>query len=174
MKKERKGAVLAEPKKKIEVWFAQYAETRQHPTNRLLHFIFIPLMVFSVLGLFWSIPFPYLEFLGKYNGFVNWASFLIAFGGYYYYRISPVLLYLMIMLVFITALIIVQLEKWVMVGGPAIWLVCTITFIISLVGLFIGRSLEGKQHPFVVTVKNLLIGPIWVLHFICLKIGVKY
>lgn len=174
MKKERKGAVQVEPTKKIDLLLAQYAETRQHPTNRLLHFIFMPLMVFSVLGLFWSIPFPYLSFLGKYNGFVNWASFLIAFGGYYYYRLSPVLLYLMIMLVFVTALIIVQLEKWVAIGGPAIWMVCTVTFIVALVGLLIGRKIEGKQTPFLVAVKSLLIGPIWVLHFICLKIGVKY
>ena len=173
MKKERKNGA-AVPKKEVDLLFDAYSQTRQHPSNLLIHWICIPLILFSVLGIIWSLPFPYLPFLGKYNGFVNWASFVIAFCGYYYYRLSPVLLYMMILLVFAISLVIVQLEKWTMTGGPAIWIVCTVTLILGLAGLMIGRKTEGKKSSFSQDVKFLLIGPIWLLHFICLKTGLKY
>jgi uncharacterized membrane protein YGL010W len=87
-------------KRPVDIYFDKYAESHQHSTNKLIHWICVPLIVFSLLGLFWAIPFPYLKFLGKYNGFLNWASFLIGFSIYYYYKLSPVLSYLMLLILF--------------------------------------------------------------------------
>ena len=174
MKKEQIKAGKAVPKKEVDVLFDQYAESHQNPTNELIHWICVPLILFSIIGLVWSIPFPHLAFLGKMDGFLNWASFLIAFAGYYYYRLSPVLLYLMILVLFVMALLIVQLEKWAAVGGPAIWLVCTVIFVVAWIGQFIGHKIEKKKPSFLQDVKFLLIGPIWLLHFLCIKMGLKY
>ena len=66
-------------KRPVDIYFDKYAESHQNPTNKLIHWVCVPLIVFSLLGLVWAIPFPYIKFLGQYNGFVNWASFLIAF-----------------------------------------------------------------------------------------------
>jgi len=174
MKNQGKKIVKAAPKREVDVLFDKYAESHQHPSNELIHWICVPLIVFSLLGLIWAIPFPYLGFLGKYNGFVNWASFVIAFSGYYYYRLSPVLSYMMILLVFVMALFIVLLEKWAFAGGPAVWLVCAVIFVLAWIGQFIGHKIEGKKPSFLEDVKFLLIGPIWLLHFLCLKTGLKY
>jgi len=174
MKKQVTRQGKAEPQKEVDILFDTYAESHQNPSNELIHWICVPLIVFSLLGLIWAIPFPYLGFLGKYNGFVNWASFVIAFSGYYYYRLSPVLSYMMILLIFVAAFFIVQIEKWSSVGGPALWLVCTVIFVLSWIGQFIGHKIEGKKPSFLQDVKFLLIGPIWLLHFICLKVGIKY
>ncbi|MGY0040411.1 Mpo1 family 2-hydroxy fatty acid dioxygenase [Pedobacter sp. NJ-S-72] len=175
MKKQKPAVGKLENKKEVDILFDTYSESHQNPSNELIHWICVPLIVFSLLGLVWSIPFPYLGFLGKYDGFVNWASFLIAFSGYYYYRLSPVLSYMMILLIFAAAFIIVQqLEKWALAGGPALWLVCVVIFVLSWVGQFIGHKIEGKKPSFLQDVKFLLIGPIWLLHFICLKVGLKY
>ncbi|WP_442590306.1 Mpo1 family 2-hydroxy fatty acid dioxygenase [Pedobacter sp. AW31-3R] len=174
MKKEQKSKVKAEPKKEVDVLFDQYAESHQHPSNKLIHWVCVPMIVFSLLGLIWTIPFPHLEFLGKFNGFLNWASFVIAFAGYYYYRLSPILSYLMILFVFAAAGIIVQLEKWEASGGPAVWLVCAVVFVFAWIGQFIGHKIEGKKPSFLQDVKFLLIGPIWLFHFLCQKIGLKY
>lgn len=174
MKKEQIKAGNTVPKKEVDILFDQYAESHQNPSNELIHWICVPLILFSIIGLVWSIPFPHLAFLGKMDGFLNWASFLIAFAGYYYYRLSPVLLYLMILVLFVMALIIVQLEKWAAAGGPAIWLVCTVIFVVAWIGQFIGHKIEGKKPSFLQDVKFLLIGPIWLLHFLCIKMGLKY
>jgi uncharacterized membrane protein YGL010W len=124
--------------------------------------------------LIWSIPFPHLDFLGRYNGFVNWASFLIAFSIYYYYRLSPVLSYFMLLVIVLMSYGIVSLEKWQAVGGPSLWLVSLIIFVVSWIGQFIGHKIEGKKPSFLDDVKFLLIGPIWLLHFICNKVGLRY
>lgn len=164
----------ATPKSKVDLLFDQYAESHQNPKNELIHWICVPLIVFSILGLVWCIPFPYLSFLGKYNGFVNWASFLIAFSIYYYYKLSPVLSYLMLLSIFLMSFFIVQLEKVEAAGGPPVWLVCAVIFVLSWIGQFIGHKIEGKKPSFLTDLKFLLIGPIWLFHFLCKKVGLRY
>ena len=159
----------------VDVYFDKYAESHQNSTNELIHWICVPLIVFSLFGLVWSIPFPQLGFLGKYNGFVNWASFLIAFAVYYYYRLSPVLSYAMLLIIMMFSACIVGLEKLHNLNGwPPMWQVCLIIFVIAWIGQFIGHKIEGKKPSFLDDVKFLLIGPIWLLHFIFKKAGIRY
>lgn len=174
MKKEQNKGTGANAKSEVDMLFDKYAESHQNHTNETIHWICVPLIVFSLLGLVWAIPFPHLEFLGRYNGYVNWASFLIAFSVYYYYRLSPVMSYLMLLLIFGMSILIVQLEKVEAAGGPALWLVCLVIFVLAWIGQFIGHKIEGKKPSFLEDVKFLLIGPIWLLHFICKKVGLRY
>jgi len=161
-------------KRPVDVYFDKYQESHNNQTNEIIHWICVPLIIFSLLGLVWSIPFPHIGFLGRYNGFVNWASFLIAFSIYYYYRLSPVLSYMMLLLVFFMSWGIVSIEQWEKIGGPALWQVSLIIFIIAWIGQFIGHKIEGKKPSFLEDVKFLLIGPIWLLHFLCKKAGIRY
>jgi uncharacterized membrane protein YGL010W len=161
-------------KRQVDVYFDKYAESHQNHTNELIHWICVPLIVFSLLGLVWAIPFPHLDFLGRYNGYFNWASFLIAFSLYYYYTLSPVLSFLMLWVVGLMAYGIVKLEYLAANGGPAVWISCAIIFVIAWIGQFIGHKIEGKKPSFLDDVKFLLIGPIWLLHFICKKVGIRY
>ncbi|MBE7179533.1 MAG: DUF962 domain-containing protein [Mucilaginibacter polytrichastri] len=161
-------------RKLVDQYFDKYAESHLNPTNKLIHWICVPLIVFSLLGLVWAIPFPHLGFLGKYNGFLNWASFLIAFALYYYYRLSPTLFYGMILVVFAFSFLVVQLEVWEKKGGPALWQSSLVIFVLAWIGQFIGHKIEGKKPSFLDDVKFLLIGPIWLLHFIFKKLNIPY
>ncbi len=159
----------------IDAYFAKYAESHQNPTNKLIHWICVPLIVFSILGLIWAIPFPHLDFLGKYNGFVNWASFLIAFAVYYYLRLSPMLSYAMLLVIMLFSYLIVTLEKMHRVQGwPEMYQVCLAIFVLSWIGQFIGHKIEGRKPSFLDDVKFLLIGPVWLLHFLFRKAGIRY
>lgn len=161
-------------KKQVDIYFDKYAESHQNPKNELIHWICVPLIVFSLLGLVWSIPFPHIGFLGMYNGYINWASFLIAFSVYYYYKLSPVLSYFMLLILFAFSFGIIQLDQWQKSGGLMVWQSCLIIFIISWIGQFIGHKIEGKKPSFLDDVKFLLIGPIWLIHFILIKFKIKY
>lgn len=172
--KKQNTTVQAEPKKEVDVLFDKYAESHQNHSNEVIHWICVPLIVFSLLGLVWAIPFPKLEFLGKSANYLNWASFLIAFAVYYYYRLSPVMSYLMLIIISIMSFGIVSIEQWANNGGPAMWLVFTVIFVLAWIGQFIGHKIEGKKPSFLDDVKFLLIGPIWLLHFICKKVGLRY
>jgi uncharacterized membrane protein YGL010W len=174
MKTTIKKPAPATPKRPVDVYFDKYAESHQNPTNKLIHWICVPLIVFSILGLIWAIPFPYIKFMGQYNGLFNWASFLIAFSIYYYYRLSATLSYLMFFVLFAFSFGISQLDGWHKSGGPALWSVCLAIFVLSWVGQFIGHKIEGKKPSFLDDIKFLLIGPIWLLHFILKKFKLRY
>lgn len=159
----------------VDVLFDKYAESHQNHTNELIHWICVPLIVFSLFGLVWAIPFPHFEFLGRYNGFVNWASFLIAFSVYYYFSLSPVLSYAMLLIIMIFSAGVVGLEKLHNNNGwPQMWQVCLVIFVLSWIGQFIGHKIEGKKPSFFDDIKFLLIGPIWLLHFVFKKVGIRY
>ncbi|NCD67958.1 Mpo1 family 2-hydroxy fatty acid dioxygenase [Mucilaginibacter agri] len=164
---------IAQPKL-VDVYFDKYAESHQNPKNELIHWICVPLIVFSLVGLVWAIPFPYLPFLGRLNGYVSWAWLLIAFAVYYYFKLSPVLAGFMLLLILIFIYAILALLNWQHSGGPALWQSCLIIFVLSWVGQFIGHKIEGKKPSFFDDIKFLLIGPIWLMHFILLKLGIKY
>jgi len=168
----KKNVQSRKPLSKIDHLFSQYADSHQNSTNLLIHWICVPLIVFGIFGLVWSIPFPYIGFLGKYNGFVNWASFLVAFSIYYYYKLSPTLSYGMLLIMGLFSYFIVQLEYWEAAGGPALWLVCLLIFILSGIGLLVGRQAEGKRPSFLTGLKFLLIGPVWLLAKVYKKVKI--
>jgi len=170
----KKSSGIAVEKPQVDVYFDKYAENHQNPTNELIHWICVPLIVFSILGLIWSIPFPYIKFLGRYNGFFNWASFLIAFAIYYYYKLSPTLSYIMLLVLFGFSYVIIELDTWHKSGGPALWMSCLAIFVAAWCGQFIGHKIEGKKPSFLDDLKFLLIGPIWLLHFILKKLAIRY
>src|SRR5690606_16134611 len=97
---------------KIDTIIENYSALHQHPANRFIQWFCIPLLTFGLLGFIWSIPFPQLAFLGKYSGYLNWASFLIAFSIYYYLKVSPLLSYGILLMVFAFSAGIVTLEKF--------------------------------------------------------------
>lgn len=168
-----KGKTTAQART-VDIYFARYSESHQNPTNKRIHWICVPLIVFSIFGLLWAIPFPTLKFLGSYNGYFNWASFLIAFSIYYYYKLSPILSYFMLLVLMGFSLGVIELAAWQSAGGPALWLVCCIIFVIAWIGQFIGHQIEGKRPSFLDDMKFLLIGPIWLLHFILKKYSIRY
>jgi uncharacterized membrane protein YGL010W len=158
----------------VDIYFTEYAKSHQNPTNKLIHWICVPLIVFSIIGLVWAIPFPYIKFMGRYNGYFNWASFLVAFSIYYYYKLSPVLSYLMLLVLFGFSYCIIALAEWQKAGGPAMWQVCAVIFVLSWIGQFAGHKIEGKKPSFLDDLKFLLIGPVWLLHFLLKRFSIRY
>jgi uncharacterized membrane protein YGL010W len=39
----------------IDTLLARYGESHRHPTNEVIHFICIPVIVFTLLGLLWAL-----------------------------------------------------------------------------------------------------------------------
>ncbi|MEJ6500348.1 MAG: DUF962 domain-containing protein [Rhodobacterales bacterium] len=44
--------------RKIDTLLAEYGESHQNPTNKLVHWICVPVIVWSLMALIWSIPVP--------------------------------------------------------------------------------------------------------------------
>ena len=42
-------------KKPVEILIEQYAESHRHPINEIIHFVCVPVIMWTFLGLFWSL-----------------------------------------------------------------------------------------------------------------------
>ncbi|GAB2705708.1 hypothetical protein GCM10027037_34540 [Mucilaginibacter koreensis] len=142
---------------KADSYYTLYNQTVLQQPARLVHLLAIPVMLFSLFGLLWAIPFPHLNFMGVYNGYINWASFLLAFMIYYYLRMSPMVSYLILFFLLVCAYGVVQLLAWQTLGGPKLWLVCAVLFIVSTVALVFSGNRPNSLNK----TRLILAGPLW-------------
>lgn len=149
---------------KLDQYLERYGEHHRHPVNKTIHWVAVPLIMFSLLGLVWMIPFP------PVTTFLNWASFLIAFSIYYYWTLSRLMAMTMVLIVGVMSYFIIRIE--LTAGQPA--LVFAAIFVGAWILQFIGHKIEGKKPSFLEDVKFLLIGPLWLLHFVFKKLGISY
>ena len=68
---------------KIDELLSEYGESHQDASNKRIHWICVPLIMFSLLGLLYSIPFP-----GGRTLWLNWAAVLVYGALFYYLRLS--------------------------------------------------------------------------------------
>ncbi|WP_200821215.1 Mpo1-like protein [Oceanicoccus sp. KOV_DT_Chl] len=61
-------------RRSLTQWLNEYSETHQHPTNKWIHFICVPAILFCTLGLLWQLPTP--NFMQAIS-ITNWALPLI-------------------------------------------------------------------------------------------------
>lgn len=147
-------------------WFDEYAISHQNKTNQLIHFICVPLIFFSIVGLFMSIPASAIANLLQINNPIieNWAAIILI-----------ILLFFYIILSFSTFLKMLFFSLVCLLGNyylssvlPLFYTSISI-FIISWIGQFYGHKLEGKKPSFFKDLQFLLIGPAWVFEKISKK-----
>lgn len=175
-KKKQSSKAKPEPLRPVDRYFTAFERDFRHPVNRAIQYVFIPVFSFAILGLVWMVPFPEIGFLKKhgYDTFLNWGSFFIAGMIYYYLRLAPTLSYAMLLTVGIFSFFIVQLEYIERDGGPAVWMVCGVLLAISFLALWSGRGLEKTKIPNTRFFNLLLVGPIWLWHFVFRKLKLPY
>ena len=174
--KKKQQKIQSPPKREVDVYFETLNRQSEHPVNRVLQYIGIPVFSFAVLGLVWLIPFPEIGFL-KRNGFdtfLNWGSFFIAGVIYYYLRLATTLSYAMLLTIGVFSFFIVQLEYVEQAGGPAVWVVCSLLLLISFLVLYLGKRMERNPVPFGAFLRMLALGPIWLWHFVFKKLNIPY
>ncbi len=153
---------------RIDELLAEYAESHQHPVNKQLHWICVPLIVWSLLGVLWSIAVP--EFFHASPWPLNWAVIVVAMSMIYYLQVSPKLS-VGILPVFLVMLVLIH---YIDQTGIRVWLLSIIVFIIAWIGQFIGHDIEGKRPSFFKDVQFLLIGPLWLLAFVYRRLNIRY
>src|SRR3546814_975363 len=88
----------------LQQYIDRYEEHHRNPVNKAIHWVAVPLIMFSLLGLVWMIPFP------RITTFLNWASFVIAFSIYYYWTLSRPMAIAMLLLTSVMSYFIVRIE----------------------------------------------------------------
>lgn len=154
--------------KKIESLLEEYGESHQNSTNKAIHWICVPLIFFSIVGLIWSIPAAMLQSI---HPWFNWATLTLTLVLVYYIRLSPTLAIGMFFFSLLCIWAANLLANWAPIP---LWQMSIIIFVAAWIGQFYGHKVEGKKPSFFKDLQFLLIGPAWLMHFIYKQIGIKY
>jgi uncharacterized membrane protein YGL010W len=140
-------------------WFDEYAESHQNPVNQAIHYVCVPVIFFSIVGLFMSIPAQLIiEFTGWGNPvFANWAVVALILPLFFYLRLSLKTFTLMLAFSLISLYGNHFLSEVAPLFSSSIAL-----FVVAWVGQFYGHKVEGKKPSFLKDIQFLLIGPAWV------------
>ena len=148
-------------------WLDEYGESHRNQTNKLIHWICVPLIVWSVVALIWSIPSP----LESTSPWLNWAVLTAIAAQLWYIRMSPKLSLGIGLFVLACLLICYWIEA---TFTTPLWLIGIVVFVGAWIGQFIGHKIEGKKPSFFKDVQFLLIGPAWLMAFIYRRVGWDY
>jgi uncharacterized membrane protein YGL010W len=138
----------------LEQWLDAYSKDHQNPTNKKIHHICVPLIMFSLLGLLWAIPTPSFFKLVPY---LNWSTLFSLLALFFYISLNIKVALIMLINVTIQYFLIIQLEKTTYLIPT-----CVTIFILAWIGQFIGHKIEGQKPSFLTDLQFLLIGPLWV------------
>ena len=145
--------------KNLQQWFDEYAVSHQNKTNQLIHYICVPAIFFSIVGMLMSIPSNSISNLLNFNNPIieNWASLVLFFLLLFYLRLSFNTFIKMLLF----SLICLLGNRYLSNVLPLFYTSLSI-FVIAWIGQFYGHKLEGKKPSFFKDLQFLLIGPAWV------------
>lgn len=149
-KKIMASVTLLHSKKSLQSWLADYAVSHQHPINKKIHWLCVPTIFASILGMgmSWQAAFTLV---------------LIALVMLFYLRLSTQLFIAMGMFVLFCLAAIAILPF-----GFKFWFG---VFVVAWIGQFVGHKIEGKKPSFFEDLQFLLIGPAWVANSLSEKLA---
>jgi uncharacterized membrane protein YGL010W len=141
--------------RQIVTLIAKYSESHLNPINELIHVICVPAIVFSILGLLWSVH-PAV------------ALALVVLSLIYYVSLSVTMALGMLLMsgLMLWALQLTP-QAYVLPGSIAI-------FVVAWIFQFIGHKIEGKKPSFFDDLRFLLIGPLFVLGVLYRRLNIHY
>ncbi|WP_027138421.1 Mpo1 family 2-hydroxy fatty acid dioxygenase [Gaetbulibacter saemankumensis] len=160
--------------RKIDKLLNEYAESHQTIINIRIHYICVPAIFFSLIGLLSQV-----SLVGVFGGvlpsvlypYLNLGVIVLFFGLLYYLRLSYVLFFGMlifsIMILYGVHFIngLTKVSSWKFMLG---------IFVVAWIGQFIGHNHEGKKPSFLKDLQFLLIGPAWTLSHLLAYFKIKY
>ncbi len=148
-----------------------YGESHQNKLNKRIHWICIPAILFSLVGLLMHIPIP--QFIPS-NFYLNWAGLILLLSLIYYIRLSGGMFAGFLVFSFFLLYVNWKLMAYCKLNACSSLWTLVIIFTLAWIGQFIGHKIEGKKPSFLKDLQFLLIGPAWLLHFIYRKLGIPY
>lgn len=147
--------VTAEPGRTIDRLLAIYATSHRHPLNERIHMVCVPAIMFTLLGLLWSVhPGLALGVTGLSLLYYAWLSRPFMWG-----------------MVLMSAAMLGALAY---LPQNSLAMLCGVVFVLAWIGQFIGHKIEGAKPSFFDDLRFLLIGPLFVLRFAYRRLGIAY
>lgn len=151
----------------IHQWFGSYAADHQNPTNRAIHWVCVPTIMWAVIAALWTIPSA-----SAWTRSGLWAVIAMFAAYLFYHRLSRNLGYAMALVFIVSGLI-----AWALYGalGPrGLLILAAALFVLAWIGQFVGHAIEGRRPAFLTNIVQLLIGPAWLMGKLMRRMGLTY
>jgi uncharacterized membrane protein YGL010W len=146
----------APPQRRVDQLLAHYGESHTHPTNELIHYVAIPLIMLSLVGMMFALhPAVAYLFMG--------ASMV------YYVPLSMVFLAAMAVVAAAMLGVIHLMDAAGVLLGASVAI-----FVVAWVFQFIGHKIEGKKPSFFEDIQYLWVGPLFVLSKLFAKLSIRW
>jgi uncharacterized membrane protein YGL010W len=146
--------------KTIHEWLDEYQDSHLNPANKLIHWICVPVIAFTVCG--------FLRALPGGNDVVNAATIMGALAFTYYAALSWRLA-LGMAPAFAAMYAAAQWSYHGLGVAAHLWVMAGV-FFVAWVGQFIGHHIEGTRPSFFKDLQFLLIGPLWLMAHVYRKL----
>lgn len=152
----------------VHQWFGSYAEYHKNPTNRAIHWVCVPVIMWAIIAALWTIP----PILPQWFNPGLWAIVAMLAAFLFYQRLSRNLSVAMAV-----AFIVSGAIAWALygaLGARGLLILAIVLFVLAWIGQFVGHAIEGKRPAFFTNVVQLLIGPAWLMGKLMRKLGIAY
>lgn len=136
----------------LQDWLAEYSESHQNATNKKIHWLCVPVIVFTLVGMSYQLSL-----------LLTLAMFAVMM--LFYVRLSLKLALAMglFLAILLGAVMALPLGLSAYLG----------IFVLAWIGQFYGHKVEGKKPSFFKDLQFLLVGPAWVADALMQKAGFK-
>ncbi|OAL78473.1 hypothetical protein AY606_08595 [Acinetobacter sp. SFB] len=128
--------------KTITEWLDEYSDSHQDKTNKAIHWVCVPAILFSIIGI-----------LAHFSALLTALILVLTF--IFYARLDLVLAVAMAALLIVMAWLI-----FILPVGTGFY---STIFVLAWIGQFYGHKVEGKKPSFLKDLQFLLIGPVWCM-----------
>jgi uncharacterized membrane protein YGL010W len=136
----------------VDLLFNRYGGYHRHPVNKAIHWVCVPLIVWSLMGLLWAAaPIAAYAAVAAALGFYLWLSVPIALG---MAAVLGAMLYAL---------------TWL---GERTLIVSAVVFVAAWAAQFVGHAIERSRPSFLEDVRSFLVGPAWLLGFVYRRLGI--
>ncbi|HTD06896.1 DUF962 domain-containing protein [Undibacterium sp.] len=139
----------------VDQLLEKYAESHKNPVNEYIHFVCVPVIMWTVLGLVWVI-----------HPLAAVAAALVSLG-YYFTLSASFAVGMSLMAAAMLGILYVLPPSWVLPVAVG-------AFVIAWIFQFVGHKIEGKKPSFFDDLRFLLIGPLFVLGFLYRRLKIAY
>jgi len=157
----------ADTRREVDRWLGNYSEDHRNPTNILIHWICVPLILWTVIALLWVVPVP--AAIGRPG---LWAGVAMFAAMMFYLRLSRALAFGMLAAFALLGLTTEALYR-TLGPLPLMWLAIGV-FVLAWIAQFLGHKIEGKRPSFLTDMAYLLIGPAWIVAKLMRKLGISF
>lgn len=155
----------ADARSELQRWLGSYSEDHRHPANSAIHWVCVPLILWTVIAALWTVPVPpWLGRPGLWAGAGMFAALM------FYLRLSRPLGYAMLGVFVLLGLVSEGLFR--ALGAMPLLALAGGVFLVAWIAQFIGHHLEGKGPSFLTDLAYLLIGPAWLVAKLLRRLGV--